>query len=140
LFAQAMIARGFGRIGNVASNTVLQPVPRMATYAASKAFVKHLSLSLHQEFKGTGVTVTTIIPPAIPGTGFQDRAGMKGVKTFEGLLATPVDQVAHDAFRAILKGLPLVYASRKLRWTQPLARLLPSRVIQWFVAKELHKV
>ncbi|MFZ9943018.1 MAG: SDR family NAD(P)-dependent oxidoreductase [Bacteroidia bacterium] len=140
LFANTMLEQGSGKIANVASNTALQPVPRMSTYAATKAFVKHFSQSLYEEFKGTGVTVTTIIPSATTGTGFQNRSGMSGVKTFQGLLAAEVEEVANYSFEAIMKGAPLVYASRRLRWTRPLASLLPSKVIQWLVAKELRKV
>lgn len=139
MFSKDMIARGHGKIGNVASNTALQPVPRMATYAATKSFIKQFSQSLHEEFRGTGVTVTTIIPAATSGTGFQERSGMSGVKTFKGWLTSEVDQVAAYAFDAIIKGDQVVFTSRILRLTRPLAILLPSKVIQWLISKELHK-
>ena len=42
-FGNAMAARGKGGIINVASNASFQPVPYMATYAATKAFVLHFS-------------------------------------------------------------------------------------------------
>lgn len=140
LFADHMLQRGSGRIGNVASNSILQPVPRMATYSATKSFVSQFSRSLHEEFKDTGVTVTTIIPPATPGTGFQRNANMDGVRTFGGLLATSVDEVARLAYAAIMRGDRICYASRKLRWTRPLAALLPHRLIQKLIRWELGKV
>src|SRR3989304_5569968 len=51
-----------------------QPVPHMATYAATKAFVLHFSEALHEEVKGKGVTVTCLCPGAVK-TEFQQVAG-----------------------------------------------------------------
>ncbi|MFM7053453.1 MAG: SDR family NAD(P)-dependent oxidoreductase [Bacteroidota bacterium] len=139
LFADHMLQKGGGRIGNIASNAILQPVPYMATYAATKSFVSHFSRSLHEEFKGTGVAVSTIIPPATPGTGFQQTAKMDGVRTFNGLLATSVDEVARLAYAAIMRGDRICYASSKLRWTRSLAALLPHALIQKLIRWELHR-
>ena len=139
LFADHMLQRGSGRIGNIASNSILQPVPHMATYAATKSFVYQFSRSLHEELRYTGVAVTTIIPPATPGTGFQQAANMDGVRTFGGLLATSVDEVARLAYSAIMRGDRICYASRKLRWTRPLAALLPHSIIQKLIRWELGK-
>ena len=139
LFADHMLQRGSGRIGNIASNSILQPVPHMATYAATKSFVYQFSRSLHEELRYTGVAVTTVIPPATPGTGFQQAANMDGVRTFGGLLATSVDEVARLAYSAIMRGDRICYASRKLRWTRPLAALLPHSIIQKLIRWELGK-
>mgnify|MGYP006174121933 CR=1 FL=1 len=135
-----MRERGWGRVLNVASIAAFQPVPTLATYAATKSFVSQFSYSLHEELKGTGVTVTTVIPPATPGTGFQQVAQMDGVRTFGGLLATSVDEVARLAFAAIMRGDRLCFASRKLRWTRPFAALLPHKLIQKLIRWELGKV
>jgi len=62
LFGTPMVARGYGRILNVASVASFQPVPGMAVYAASKAFVLSLTESLSEELKSTGVTVTALCP------------------------------------------------------------------------------
>lgn len=139
LYSGKMKAEGFGRIGNLSSNTSLQPVPNMATYAGTKAFVKHFSLSLHQELRGSGVTVTTVVPPATPGTGFQQRAHMEGVKTFHGLLTASVDEVSKRAYRGILRGDRLVWGGWKLQWTRPIAAFLPSWLIQVLIKWELDR-
>jgi uncharacterized protein len=47
-----MVSRGTGGIINLASNAAFQPLPHMATYAASKAFVLHFSEALKFELKG----------------------------------------------------------------------------------------
>lgn len=137
LFSEIMKANGYGRIGNLSSNTSLQPVPRMSTYAGTKAFVKHFSLSLYEELRGSGVTITTVVPPATPGTDFQKRALMQGVKTFNGVLTASVEEVAYRAYHGILRGDKLVWGGWKLQWTRPLAVFLPSWIIQRLIRREL---
>src|SRR3972149_5015965 len=56
------VGGGRGAVINVASTGAFQPVPHMATYAATKAFVLHFSEALHEEVKGKGVTVTCLCP------------------------------------------------------------------------------
>ena len=50
------------RILNVASIAAYQPVPTLATYAATKAYVLSLGESLAEEPKATGISVTTLCP------------------------------------------------------------------------------
>jgi short-subunit dehydrogenase len=70
-----MVEHGRGAVINVASTGAFQPVPYMATYAATKAFVLHFSEALHEEVKGKGVTVTCLCPGAVR-TDFQKVAGV----------------------------------------------------------------
>ena len=59
---------------NVSSQAALQPVPYMAVYAASKAFVHSFSLALHEELAAVGVHVQTLVPGPT-ATDFDRRAG-----------------------------------------------------------------
>lgn len=71
-----MVARGRGAVLNVSSVAGLQPLPKMATYSATKAFVTTFSEALHEELRGRGVTVTALLP-GFTRTGFQARAHLE---------------------------------------------------------------
>jgi uncharacterized protein len=70
-----MVARGRGGVVNVSSISGEQPIPFVATYAATKAFLTSLSESLHEELRGTGVAVTAVLP-GFTRSEFHDRADM----------------------------------------------------------------
>jgi short-subunit dehydrogenase len=61
-FIQPMLARKQGAIINVASTAGFQPVPYMAVYAATKAFVLNFSEALHEENRLHGVQVMALCP------------------------------------------------------------------------------
>jgi short-subunit dehydrogenase len=73
-FAPAMLARGSGGIINLASTAAFQPVPYMAVYGATKAFVLSFSEALAEEFRGRGVRVLALCPGATR-TNFFKTAG-----------------------------------------------------------------
>ena len=109
----AMIARQHGRILNVASTSAFQPVPAMALYAASKAFVLSLSESLSEELKGTGVTVTALCP-GITKTEMLDRAQDEHsiARSLPDLFLSDVRDVAREGFDACLAGKVVVVPGR----------------------------
>ncbi|RKH13195.1 SDR family oxidoreductase [Corallococcus sp. CA053C] len=76
LFLPDMLARGVGGILNVASIAGFQPVPYMAIYAASKAFVLSFSEALSEENRGKGVRVLALCPGPVK-TAFFDVVGTK---------------------------------------------------------------
>jgi uncharacterized protein len=66
----AMIPRRRGWLLNVSSVASFQPAPRLAVYAATKAYVTSLTESLHEEAKAHGVNVTALCP-GLTKTEFQ---------------------------------------------------------------------
>ncbi len=104
-FLPAMQARGSGRILNVASIASFQPVPSLATYAATKAYVLSLTESLAEELKGSGVTITALCP------GITATAMLSGAAEANPMLARlpkgvvgDADQVADQGVRGCLRG------------------------------------
>lgn len=75
LFAADMVARGRGTIVNVASLAALTPVPHMAVYAASKAYVRSFTDALGAELWGTGVRAITALPGPT-STEFAEQGGL----------------------------------------------------------------
>jgi short-subunit dehydrogenase len=74
-----MVARGRGRIINLASVLGFMPVPYFATYAATKAFVLHFSEAIAEEVRESGVQVLAVSPgPA--GTAFVQASGMHAMR------------------------------------------------------------
>ncbi|OMB93751.1 SDR family NAD(P)-dependent oxidoreductase [Mycobacterium colombiense] len=61
-----MVDRGAGAVMNIASIAGFQPVPFMAVYSATKAFVQTFSEAVHEELHGTGVSVTCLCPGPVP--------------------------------------------------------------------------
>lgn len=105
--ARGMVARGGGRILNIASTAAFQAGPYMATYYASKAFVLSFSEALAHELAATGVRVTCSCPGAT-ATGFARRAGTETSKLFLGGNVASAGEVADQAYEAMLEGVPVV--------------------------------
>lgn len=61
-----MVERGGGAVLNIASIAGFQPMPYMAVYSATKAFVQTFSEAVHEELSGTGVSVTVLCPGPVP--------------------------------------------------------------------------
>ena len=98
-----MIAKGEGRILNIASTAAFQPGPFMSVYFATKAYVLSLSEGLRHELAGTGVTVTTHCPGPTE-SAFAAEAGNDKTMLFKrGAVATS-HEVALDAYHAMEKG------------------------------------
>jgi short-subunit dehydrogenase len=91
-FLEPMRERKRGTIINVASTAGFQPVPYMATYAATKAFVLSFSEALWDENRAHGVHVMALCPGVTETKFFEvagiDRPPMRTVQTPEEVVET----------------------------------------------------
>lgn len=103
-FSIQMTKNGFGRILNVASIAAFQPLPFMAGYAASKAFVLSLSQALNEELKKQNVYVSTLCP-GVTESKFHNTANTE--KKLLGASFFPVattQEVAQYGYKLLMSG------------------------------------
>jgi hypothetical protein len=100
-FLPGMVARGRGRILNIASAGAFQACPGMASYCATKSYVLHFSEAVAEELEGTGVSVTALCPGPTR-TRFADRASMTRAPHFRDAMAAGT--VARSGITAMLAG------------------------------------
>lgn len=74
-YVRGMVERGRGAILTTASVAGFQPLPRQATYSASKAFALTFSEALSADLTGTGVSVTALCPGPVH-TEFGQESGI----------------------------------------------------------------
>jgi hypothetical protein len=108
-FLVPMRERKSGSIINVASTAGFQPVPFMATYAATKAFVLSFSEALWEENRPHGVKVMALCP-GVTDTNFFEASRMQRPPA-------RISQTAADVVDTALRGLARGKSSVISGWT-----------------------
>lgn len=127
LLLPPMLARGRGRILNVASTAAFQAGPLMAVYYATKAYVLSFSEALANELGGSGVSITTLCPGPTP-TGFQRAARMEGSRLLKTPLVLDAAAVARAGYAGMMKGRGLVVPGIANALLVQSVRLVPRRL------------
>ncbi len=115
------------RILMVSSVAAVLPGPKMAVYYASKAFGLSLGLSLAEELRPRGITVTTVCPGPV-ATEFQRVAGFDEDRYHRTTKAADPEAVARWAYRAVRKRRRVAF----YHWyigSDLVARLLPRGIV-----------
>lgn len=121
-----MVERGAGAVLNIASIAGFQPIPFMAVYSASKAFVLTFSEAVQEELHGTGVSVTALCPGPVP----TEWAEIANAERFSVPLAQVSPQeVADQAIRGMLSGKRGVVPGLVPKFASTGGRLLPRSVL-----------
>ena len=126
-----MLAKDFGAIINIGSTASFQPVPGMAVYGATKAFVRSFTSALWGEVRGTNVRVLTVNPGAT-STEFFNVAGAKPA----GKLA-PVTDVISATFRALdsKNPAPSIVVGKQNAIMAGFTRFVPTKFVITVAAK-----
>jgi short-subunit dehydrogenase len=123
-----LLRRRSGAILNVASLAAYQPIPKMATYAATKAFVASFSEALHEELRDTGVSVISLSPGPVH-TEFGENAGVTFMERGTPELAyVDASDVARQAVGAMVSGRRTVVPTLRWKATGLAGRLVPRSV------------
>ena len=126
LYLPGMLERDHGAIVNVGSTAGFQPVPYMAVYGATKAFVLSFTEALWAETRGTGVRVTALCPGSTD-TGFFDIAGDDAQV---GHRVAP-ERVVQAAFRALDRRSSTVVTGGLESWMLTnSSRLAPRQLVE----------
>jgi uncharacterized protein len=124
LFLTRMVERRDGIIVNVASTAAFQPVPYMAIYGASKAFVLSFSEALWAEYRSQGIRVLALCPGATQTEFFKvagENAAMGRKRT--------VESVVGSAMKALRRGKSFVVDGRLNYLMTQSIRLAPRGVV-----------
>jgi short-subunit dehydrogenase len=122
-----MRTRGDGRILITGSIAGLMPGTYQAVYNGTKAFIDSFSFALRAELKGSGVTVTCLMPGATE-TEFFARADMLDTKVGQSKKDNPAD-VAKTGFDAMIRGAGDVVAGWQNKLRAAISAITPSGVL-----------
>jgi uncharacterized protein len=128
----SMIARKRGAILNVSSSAGFLPIPGMAVYAASKAYVNSFSEALRVELRGTGLSVSALCPGPVH-TEFGEIAKRRGREPERGpeFVYVSAEQVVQDALAALEADRPLVIPGLAMKLGMFLVRIIPMPILRW---------
>lgn len=129
LFLPEMLRRGRGRILNVGSGAGYVPGLGFTAYAATKAFVLHLTEGIAAEVAGSGVSVSVLCPGPVD-TPFLGTAGIRRLSGVRRLALADPGAVARAGYRGALRGRVVInpgFLPRLVPWT---VRLLPRAAVR----------
>ena len=92
-----------GRLLNMSSMSCWMPMPGIALYSSTKAFIRVFTRALHYEMKDNGVNVMVACPGGIATDLFGLPANLKKLAVSLGVLDTP-EKFAKKAVKKLLKG------------------------------------
>jgi uncharacterized protein len=129
-----------GGILNVSSIGANQPVPRMATYAATKAFLTSWSEAVHEELRGSGVHVT-VLAPGFTRTNFVDAADAdtEASRIPSFVWADPV-KVAHAGLEGVAHGRAVVTPGPLYAVTAGVSTVTPSTLSRRIIGEVVRRM
>lgn len=119
-----MVAERRGAIINVASTAAFQPIPQMATYAATKSFVLSFTSALWGEMEGTGVRVVCICPGPTETSFFENAGNGEMMK-----IRRRPEQVVATTFAALRSGKPYAVDGLGNNVLSKMARFVPTALL-----------
>jgi hypothetical protein len=131
LFLPAMVERRRGWMLITASTASFQPVPYLATYAATKVFDRFFAQAIAEEVARFGVKVTALCPGPTESEFFE----IANAHTFKRKVQ-PTAEVARKAIDALERGRRTILPKRDGRFTAFAVRFLPVEWITWYVDRK----
>ncbi len=123
---EAFTEREGGHVVLLSSMAALQPLPNVAVYAATKAYVSSLGEALYEEHKGSPVAVTTAMP-GLTRTNFHSQ-GRWNLNNWPSRGWQDADVVAYEVIKATARRKPCALTSRHNWFLAFLSRKAPRGV------------
>ncbi len=127
---------------NVSSLAGVVPMPDLAVYAATKAFVTSFSEALAVELHDQHIVVTALCPGPTP-TNFGKNARRPGGEDTnrqgQDLLRVPPDFVVREGLRALCEGRTCIYPGTGVSLAATLFRLMPRPLLRMILQRRLRQ-
>ena len=124
-----MLERGSGGLLATGSVAGHQPMPGMATYSATKAFVNTFYQALHQEVKRQGVNCTVLAPGPVR-TEITTAAGKEELEDLgPGIMWMEAERVAHEAINGLRDNRRIVTPGIVAKLSKLSGQLTPRSVL-----------
>ncbi len=124
---------------NVSSVSGIYPMPYFAIYSATKGALTSFSQALRREMKGKGVSVSAILPGAMP-TREDIKEQIKGQGLWGKLAVKTPDEVAKASIKAVRKNKAKVIVGFWNNVMRLTTCLLPTAWRMNYIAKKWQKI
>ena len=130
-----ILRSGRGAILNVSSITAYLPMPQMAVYAATKAYVNSFTEALRAELRGTGVVVSALCPGPVDTEfgGTAKRGGEEDSMPAPEFLKQPVERIVRDGLRGMECGRARTIPGVPLAVMMFFTALVPICILRFFL-------
>jgi short-subunit dehydrogenase len=128
-FLPAMLQAGRGGIVNIASMAAFQPLPYMAVYGATKAFVWSFSDALWGECRGRGVHVMAVCPGPVDTPFFEATGNTQLRSAVPGATMVSAQRVVDEALQGLRYRRRLVVPGALGKLTSVFTRLAPRSLL-----------
>lgn len=137
-FAIRRAKAGSGWILNMSSLSCWMPMPGIALYAATKAYIRVFTRALHYEMKDSGVRVMAACPGGIATDLFGLPRNLQRLAVRLGVLATP-EKFTRKAVTRLMRGKKQYINGFLNRLMVPAAYLTPTSLRIWIKHRMLDK-
>lgn len=128
-YLPGMVTRNSGAVVNIASTASFQPVPGMAVYGATKAFVRSFTEAVWGELGDSKVRVVAVSPGATESEFFIVAGGSPSGK------AMPASAVVDTTFASLEKKIPSVVVGGANAASASLVKFFPKKTVIKLVGK-----
>lgn len=127
---------------NVSSLAGAVPVPDLAVYAATKAYVTSFTEAVAVELRSQHIFISAVCPGPTP-TNFGNNAQRKGERDIDrggqDLLKIPPQRVVAEGLRIVREGGILVYPGKRVTLAAFVFRVMPRFLMRFVLRKRFNR-